>query len=147
MDNTTISWSPYTDKVQVSDSVVEAVVERLLNSEQSSEMLDIVLNYLRGYLEKIMDNPEMIKQQSEDRINDLINRKLYGESIIQRLTNIDQSISEIHRAITGYNTNWSSVCSPHVNLPICVRQELDDLRVTIDMLRSELHRLKNPQNP
>lgn len=148
MDNT-ITWKSYNDtSVVVSDSVVKSVVEKLLNSEQSGEMLDIVLNYLRGYLEKIMDNPEIIKQGSDDKINNLIDRRVFGDfNIIQRLTNIEQSIVDIHRAIMGYSSNWNSVCSPqYINLPVCIKQELDDLRMSVDMLQSELYKLK-AQNP
>lgn len=55
--NTNIELS---NDIKISDSVVKAVVEKILSSAQSDEILDIVINYLRGYLEKIMDNPEII---------------------------------------------------------------------------------------
>lgn len=51
--NTNIELS---NDIKISDSVVKAVVEKILSSAQSDEILDIVINYLRGYLEKIMDN-------------------------------------------------------------------------------------------
>lgn len=50
--NTNIELS---NDIKISDSVVKAVVEKILSSAQSDEILDIVINYLRGYLEKIMD--------------------------------------------------------------------------------------------
>ena len=55
--NTNIELS---NDIKISDSVVKAVVEKILSSAQSDEILDIVINYLRGYLEKIMDNPETV---------------------------------------------------------------------------------------
>lgn len=60
--NTNIELS---NDIKISDSVVKAVVEKILSSAQSDEILDIVINYLRGYLEKIMDNPEIIVNNEE----------------------------------------------------------------------------------
>lgn len=61
--NTNIELS---NDIKISDSVVKAVVEKILSSAQSDEILDIVINYLRGYLEKIMDNPEIIVIMKRD---------------------------------------------------------------------------------
>lgn len=42
--NTNIELS---NDIKISDSVVKAVVEKILSSAQSDEILDIVINYLR----------------------------------------------------------------------------------------------------
>lgn len=139
--NTNIELS---NDIKISDSVVKAVVEKILSSAQSDEILDIVINYLRGYLEKIMDNPEIIVN-NEERLVSTIDKRVFGDfNLMQRLHNIETAITNINSVITGNNIYWNSNQEFFCNSPLRdIASEIADIKCRIDMLKNEFYMLQN----
>lgn len=132
--NTNIELS---NDIKISDSVVKAVVEKILSSAQSDEILDIVINYFRGYLEKIMDNPEIIVST--------IDKRIFGDfNLMQKLHNIETAITNINSVITGNNIYWNSNQEFFCNSPLRdIASEIADIKCRIDMLKNEFYMLQN----
>lgn len=139
--NTNIELS---NDIKISDSVVKAVVEKILSSAQSDEILDIVINYLRGYLEKIMDNPEIVIN-NEEKLVSIIDKRVFGDlNLLQRLHNIETAITNINSVITGNNIYWNSNQEFFCNSPLRdIVNEINDIKCGIDMLRNEFYMLRN----
>lgn len=139
--NTNIELS---NDIKISDSVVKAVVEKILSSAQSDEILDIVINYLRGYLEKIMDNPEIIVN-NEERLASTIDKRIFEDfNLMQRLHNIETAITNINSVITGNNIYWNSNQEFFCNSPLRdIASEIADIKCRIDMLKNEFYMLQN----
>lgn len=139
--NTNIELS---NDIKISDSVVKAVVEKILSSAQSDEILDIVINYLRGYLEKIMDNPEIIVN-NEERLVSTIDKRIFVDfNLMQKLHNIETAITNINSVITGNNIYWNSNQEFFCNSPLRdIASEIADIKCRIDMLKNEFYMLQN----
>lgn len=139
--NTNIELS---NDIKISDSVVKAVVEKILSSAQSDEILDIVINYLRGYLEKIMDNPEIIIN-NEEKLVSIIDKRVLGDiNLLRRLHNIETAITNISSAITGNNIYWNSNQEFFCNSPLRdIAGEIANIRCEIDILRNEFYMLRD----
>lgn len=139
--NTNIELS---NDIKISDSVVKAVVEKILSSAQSDEILDIVINYLRGYLEKIMDNPEIIVN-NEERLVSTIDKRIFEDfNLMKRLHNIETAITNINSVITGNNIYWNSNQEFFCNSPLRdIASEIADIKCIIDMLKNEFYMLQN----
>lgn len=132
--------------IKISDSVVKSVVEKILSSSQSDEILDIVINYLRGYLEKIVDNPEIVIQNNEEKLVSIIDKRVVGDLNLlqQRLHNIETAIININRVITGNNIYWNSNQEFFCNSPLHdIASEITNIKCSIDMLKNELYMLRN----
>lgn len=132
--------------IKISDSVVKSVVEKILSSSQSDEILDIVINYLRGYLEKIVDNPEIVIQNNEEKLVSIIDKRVVGDLNLlqQRLHNIETAIININRVITGNNIYWNSNQEFFCNSPLHdIASEIADIKCRIDMLKNEFYMLQN----
>lgn len=129
-------------EVEVSDELVEAVVEKLLSTKGdqvlSDNMFGIVTNYLRGYLEKVMDNPESILKNrvSKEDVGVMIDQYIIGKfDITTRLNNLDKIVNNIVSSLSGLNYHTPSNFEiPSGNL-VNVIEVLDRLEHEIDKLR------------
>lgn len=131
--------------IKISDFIVKSVVEKILSSTQSDEILDIVINYLRGYLEKIVDNPEIIMQNNEAKLVSIVDERIVGGfNLLQRLHNIETAITNINSVITGNNIYWNSDQEFFCNSPLRnIASEIVNIKCSIDMLKNELCMLQN----
>lgn len=138
-----MSYNPVnSSKLEVSDELVEAVVEKLLSTKGdqvlSDNMFGIVTNYLRGYLEKVMDNPESILKNrvSKEDVGVMIDQCIIGKfNITTRLDNLDKIVNSIVSSLSGLNYHTPSNYEiPSGNL-VNVREVLDRLEHEIDKLR------------
>ena len=98
---------------QLKEKIKRYVVEELFSNENSTDLLNITVNYLRKELEKIMDNPEIVTKRDEEEekivgLEIMIDRLLCNVNILEnRLDRLEETINNLNDRIEKLEF-WSS---------------------------------------
>ena len=95
------------------------IVEELFSNEDSADLLNITINYLRKELEKIMDNPEMIVEKGEykERLVNLENKLNTIENRLYQLQEAINSLNDRLRKLEFWSSHVQSILSSSPNTP------------------------------
>lgn len=127
-------------KVEIPDYIVDGIIDKLLKRGEAdnNDLMEIVINYLRGYLEKIMDSPErIISCIPEDKFQELFYKYIIKCNILGRLDSIENSLLEIQRSIT-HNARYFSDHRQFNSSMVDIDRNFNQLSADISCLKDEV---------
>ena len=99
---------------QLKEEIKRYIVEELFSNEDSTDLLNITLNYLRKELEKIMDNPEIITKRNKEEEEKIVGlEKMIGE-LLCNVNILENRLDQLQETINVLNDRmakleyWSS---------------------------------------
>ena len=112
---------------QLKEEIKRYIVEELFNNDDSADLLNITVNYLRKELEKIMDNPEIVtnrNKEEEEKIVELekmIDKLLCNVNILEnRLDRLQETINNLNdrmEKLESWSSHVQSILSSSPNTP------------------------------
>lgn len=112
---------------EVKEEIKKYVIEELFSNEDSADLLNITVNYLRKELEKVMDNPEIITKRNKEEeekivgLEKMIDELLCNVNILEnRLDQLQGTINNMEdrlRKLESWSSHVQSILSSSPNTP------------------------------
>lgn len=104
---------------RLKEEIKRYIVKELFNNEDSADLLNITVNYLRKELEKVMDNPEMIvdKEEYKERLVNLENKLNTIENRLYRLEETINNLNDRMEKLEFWSSHVQSTLSSSPNTP------------------------------